>query len=159
MSQQTKLGSRPFCCARMQTEKATGTLSRELIWLIRESNSPICNITSFICQIKDTLDQKISLWFPGSSYSFSCPLSLPRDSVIQLNHKPSFFLWVYLRCDGATDKDNLCVISACSHLALNTQPCTCKMYLQPCTCKIWWNSIETTKWFPSLQNFFCSPYS
>lgn len=45
-----KVGSRPFCCARMQTERATGTLSRELIWLIRESNSPICNITFFISQ-------------------------------------------------------------------------------------------------------------
>ena len=71
-----KLGSRPFFSARMQTDRATGDFSRELIWLIRDSNSPICNITSFINQTnaKDTLSQKISQWSPRSYFvSFPAP--------------------------------------------------------------------------------------
>lgn len=93
MSQQTRPGSRPFCCARMQTEKATGAFTREPIWFIRDSNSPMCNITSFISQTnaKDTLGQRINLWFPMSYYSFSCALSLLEDTIMQLNHTPSFF--------------------------------------------------------------------
>ena len=74
MSQWTNLGSRPFFCARMQAEKATRAFSRELIWFIRGSNSPICNITSFINQTKtkDTDGLKISQWSPRSYYSLSC---------------------------------------------------------------------------------------
>lgn len=130
MSQQTKLGSRPFCCARMQTERATGTLSRELIWLIRESNSPICNITSFISQTNKGYSwPKDKSVIPRELLFLFLSPKPARDSVIQFNHKPSFFLWAYLRRDGAADKENLSVICSRSCLALDTRPCTCKMHL------------------------------
>lgn len=76
----------------MQTERDTEAPSGELIWLIRDSNSPICNITSLISQTntKDTFSQKISQWFPKSYYFFSCPLCPLGDNVMQLSYTPFF---------------------------------------------------------------------
>lgn len=129
ISQQTRPGSRPFCYARMQTEQGPWALSRELFWLSRDSNSPICNITSFIRQTNARYR-----WLKGKSMILKELLLLflsPKPVRAQCHATSSYtclFLWVHPRGDGAIDEDSLYITSTCSHLGW-------KFYHAPAKCR------------------------